>query len=53
MTAGGKREGAGRKPKFKTEEETTTISFRVPLSKVDEIRAKVEKILKAYTKKKK
>lgn len=45
---GGKRKGSGRKPKF--EEETTTISFRVPISKIDEITELVNKRLKKYLK---
>lgn len=48
---GGKREGSGRKPKFKNDEETVTIAFRVPASKVEEIKAKIEKLLQRYTKK--
>lgn len=53
MTAGGKREGAGRKSKWKTEEETARIMIQVPSSKVAEVKAKIEKILKPYMKKKK
>ena len=34
--AGGKRIGSGAKPKFG--EPTTTIAFRVPVSKVDELK---------------
>jgi hypothetical protein len=48
---GGARPGAGRKPKFKGEEETTTISFRVPVSKKEEIDDKVQKLLKKYQQK--
>lgn len=36
---GGKRKGAGRKPKYK--EATTTISFRVPVS----LSGKIKKIV--------
>lgn len=36
MKHGGKRKGAGRKPKYN--EPTKVISFRVPLSKIDEIK---------------
>ncbi len=43
---GGKRKGSGRKPKF--DEETITIAFRVPISKVDEITLIVNKRLKKY-----
>ena len=39
---GGARPGAGRKPKFKNEEETTTIAFRVPASKAEEIKLKID-----------
>lgn len=34
---GGKRKGAGAKPKY--DEMTKTVAFRVPLSKVDEIKS--------------
>lgn len=37
---GGSRKGAGAKPKYG--EPTTTIAFRVPLSKVDEIKSLVK-----------
>jgi len=33
---GGKRKGSGAKPKYN--EKTTTIAFRVPISKVDEVK---------------
>lgn len=33
---GGKREGAGRKQKFN--EETATVAFRCPVSKVEELK---------------
>lgn len=42
-THGGKRKGAGRKPKYM--EETKTVSFRVPLSLVGKIKKKVAEIL--------
>jgi hypothetical protein len=48
---GGARPGAGRKPKFKGLEETTTIAFRVPVSKKEEIEDKVQKLLKKYQQK--
>jgi hypothetical protein len=48
MTAGGKREGAGRKSKWKTGEGTARITTQVPETKVDEIKAKIEKIIKPY-----
>lgn len=42
-THGGKRAGAGRKPKYN--EPTKVIGFRVPLSKVNKVRAAIKKIL--------
>lgn len=51
MTAGGKREGAGRKSKWKTGEESARITIQLPSSKVEEIKPKIEKILKPYQKK--
>jgi hypothetical protein len=33
---GGARKGSGNKPKYN--EKTTTIAFRVPISKVDEVK---------------
>lgn len=48
-THGGKRKGSGRKPKYK--EETTTISFRVPVSKVDMVTKAVNSILKKLVRK--
>ena len=44
-THGGTRKGAGRKPKY--DEPTVTISFRVPLSLVDKIKAYVKRLLKS------
>ena len=41
---GGKRENSGRKPKY--DEETVTIAFRVPKSKVSEIKELVKSHLK-------
>jgi hypothetical protein len=41
---GGKRKGAGRKPKYN--EPTTTIAFRVPLSKVDKVKKAVKALIK-------
>jgi hypothetical protein len=41
--------GQGRKPKFN--EETTTLAFRVPVSKKEEIKTKVDVILLQYQKK--
>lgn len=45
---GGKREGAGRNPTYS--EPTKTISFRVPQSKVSEIKELVKEKLKTYRK---
>ncbi len=41
---GGKKAGAGRKLKYK--EKTTTTSFRIPKTRVEEIRALVKNRLK-------
>lgn len=46
ITHGGKREGSGRKLKYG--EATTTVAFRVPLSKVDEITKLINKKLLFY-----
>ncbi len=46
---GGHRQGSGAKPKYK--EKTTTITFRVPESKVSEIKELVKDKLKEYEKK--
>lgn len=46
-THGGKRANAGRKPKYG--EETQTISFRVPKSKIDQIKQIVKKHLALLT----
>lgn len=46
---GGGFRNQGRKQKFK--EETTTLAFRVPTSKKDEIKIKVSKIIQPYFKK--
>jgi len=35
-TRGGSRKGAGAKPKYN--EKTTTVSFRCPISKIDELK---------------
>lgn len=37
QTKGGTRKNAGAKPKYS--EQTTTIAFRCPLSKVDELKS--------------
>lgn len=44
QTRGGTRSNAGAKPKYN--EKTTTIAFRVPMSKVDDIKALVADRLK-------
>ena len=43
---GGKRKGAGRTAKYK--EPTKTIAFRVPQSKIEEIKNMVHSKLKSY-----
>ena len=43
---GGKRAGSGNKPKYG--EATTTVAFRVPESKVSEIKLMVAEKLKEY-----
>ncbi len=45
---GGKRPFSGAKPKYN--EETTTIAFRVPKSKVFEVKELVKNKLKEYEK---
>jgi hypothetical protein len=45
---GGKREGAGAKPKYN--EATKTIAFRVPESNINEVKALVNKMLTTYRK---
>lgn len=47
-TRGGIRKGAGAKPKYN--ETTTTIAFRVPISKVEEIKSLVKTKLIQYLK---
>ena len=37
---GGARKGSGAKPKYN--EKTTTIAFRVPISKVDEVKVLIK-----------
>lgn len=48
LTHGGKRKGAGKKKKFS--EATTTISFRVPISKTEMIKKMVTKKLLCFIK---
>ena len=43
---GGARNGAGAKPKYN--EPTKTIAFRCPISKVDEAKQAVEKLLSGF-----
>jgi len=44
---GGKREGSGAKPKYN--EETKTVAFRCPLSKVDELKLIVKSKLSEWS----
>jgi hypothetical protein len=46
-TRGGTRQGSGAKPKYS--EQTTTISFRCPISKVDEIKLLVKLMLSEWS----
>ncbi len=46
-TRGGTRKGSGAKPKYN--EETKTVSFRCPLSKVDELKLVVKSILSEWS----
>ena len=43
---GGKREGTGAKPKYN--EPTKTTAFRIPISKIDEVKSVVNKMLFGY-----
>jgi hypothetical protein len=43
---GGKRESAGAKPKYN--EPTKTMAFRVPISKIDEVKKLVREFLAGY-----
>lgn len=43
---GGKREGAGAKSKYN--EPTKTTAFRIPISKIDEVKSVVNKMLLGY-----
>jgi len=47
MASGGKRKGSGSKAKYK--EGTTTIAFRVPISKVDEVKDMVNTKLSEWS----
>jgi len=44
---GGTRQGSGAKPKYK--EETKTVAFRCPLSKVDELKLLVKSKLSEWS----
>jgi len=46
-TRGGTRQGSGAKPKY--DEETKTVSFRCPLSKVDELKIVVKSKLSEWS----
>ena len=46
-TRGGTRQGSGAKPKYN--EQTKTVAFRCPLSKVDELKLLVKSKLSART----
>lgn len=43
---GGKRESAGAKPKYN--EPTKTTAFRIPISKIDEVKEVVNEMLRGY-----
>jgi len=45
-TRGGTRKGSGAKPKYN--EETKTVAFRCPLSKVDELKKFINEKLNEY-----
>jgi len=47
-TRGGARQGAGAKPKYN--EQTKTISFRCPMSKIDELKLLVKSKLSEWSK---
>ena len=44
---GGKRKGSGAKPKYS--EQTKTVAFRCPLSKVDELKSIVKSKLSEWS----
>lgn len=44
-THGGRREGSGRKPKYG--EPTVTVAFRVPVSKLEQVKKQVKQIIQA------
>lgn len=43
---GGKREGSGAKPKYN--EPTKTTAFRIPISKIEEVKEVVNRMLSGY-----
>ena len=45
-TRGGSRPNSGPKPKYN--EATTTVAFRVPVSKADEVKSHVLKLLSTF-----
>ena len=47
-TRGGTRQGSGAKPKYN--EQTKTVAFRCPLSKVDEMKTIIRSKLNEWTK---
>jgi hypothetical protein len=47
-TRGGTRQGSGAKPKYN--EQTKTISFRCPMSKIDELKLVVKSRLLEWSK---
>ncbi|HNC13951.1 MAG TPA: hypothetical protein PLF59_19375 [Cyclobacteriaceae bacterium] len=50
-TIGGYREGSGRKQKFG--EQTVTVSFRIPKSKVAQLKKQIKKLIDNHKTKKK
>lgn len=48
MPKGGKRENAGRKSKFSEETVKVNLTKKVPISKVEDFKGKVNDILKSY-----
>ena len=46
-TMGGTRHGSGAKPKYN--EPTKTIAFRVPISKIDEIKQTVKSMIESWS----
>jgi hypothetical protein len=51
MPAGGANRGQGRKSQWITEDKTVRLTIQVPAGKAEEIKAKIEKILKPLRKK--